>query len=347
MEELIVTDMGVNGSGEMLTRGSKTSSEDYSFSQHEYSGRHAEFEILTDVEDKPAMAGSDISMHFDLVENIADVHPEQEGVAAISFPYAQMKTSITNATWLLDSAKVIMSKPENVDIHSSYFYTTREELDSLAFNAAEAIYDINTYELNVKGIPYIQVADAEIIPDNNETTILANSVLQEFNNAQLKIDTLNEYHYLTEGNIQIHSRNEFSGNAMYELITASADTFDIEFAEFNLVDVPTGGKNETKRMTVSGGTVAESENVQIQTGFLFKGDVTMYADRQALELSGLIKLDLKSIDDYDYWIEYYDTGDSSELNIDVAYRQNRRCHSNRCRPAHGQCKWQGLPFVCQ
>ncbi|MEQ6121314.1 hypothetical protein [Reichenbachiella sp. MALMAid0571] len=312
---------GVFGSGVMLSRGSRSESNEFEFKQYEYSAQHAKFEILTDVPDKPAMAGDDISLHFDLVKNVADVHPEQEGVAAISFPYAQMKTSITNAIWDLNTSQITMTKPADVDISSSYFYTTREELDSLAFNATNAIYDINTYKLNIKGIPYIKVADAEIIPDNNETTILENSELQQFENASLKIDTLNEFHHLTEGNIKIISRNKFEGNAMYELVTAASDTFNIKFESFDLMDIPTGKttskKEVTKKMTVSGGTVLEEEKVQIAPGVLFKGDATMYADRKALELSGLVKLDLESVDDYNYWIQYYNSGDSTELKLDV------------------------------
>ena len=316
--EANITAKGVFGSGVMLSRGSRSESDEFEFAQYKYSARHAKFEILTDVPEKPAMAGDDISMNFDLVKNIADVHPEQEGVAAISFPYGQMKTSITNATWYLDQAKITMTKPPEVDIHSSYFYTTREELDSLAFNATDAIYDINTYELNVKGIPYIIVADAEIIPDGNETTILENSELQQFENAQLKIDTLNEYHYLSQGNIKILSRNEFEGNALYEVTTEALDTFFIKFASFELRDIPTGRRDETIKMTVSGGTVPEEDKLQVAPGFLYKGEATMYANKKSLELSGLIKLNLQSVKNYNYWIEYYTSGDTTDLVLDVA-----------------------------
>lgn len=314
--EANITAKGVFGSGTMLSRGSRSESDEFEFAQFYYSARHAKFEVLTDNPEKPAMEGDDISMHFDLVNNIADVHPEIEGVAAISFPYAQMKTSITNAIWYLDSAKITMTKPENVDIHSSYFYSTREELDSLAFNASSATYDINSYELNIKGIPFIKVADAEIIPDNNETTILENSELQQFENAKLKIDTLNEYHNLFDGDIKILSRNKFEGSATYELVTAAQDTFAIKFASFELQDFPVG-KDEMVTMTVSGGSVDESQRVKVAPGFFFKGDATMYADKKALELDGLVKLDIKSIPGYDNWIQHKHSGDSVEVQVDV------------------------------
>ncbi|MGL1888808.1 MAG: hypothetical protein OCD76_20015 [Reichenbachiella sp.] len=311
-----ITAGGVYGSGTMLSRGSKSISEEFHFSQFQYSGRHSDFEILTDNPEKPAMAGEDIDLHFDLEENIANVHPEQQGVAAIRFPYAQMNTSITNAIWYLETAEVTMSKPEYIAIEDSYFYTTRKELDSLAFSATEAIYDMKSYELNIKGIPFIKVADAEVIPDNNETTILENSALQPFANARLKIDTLNGYHNLFDGDITVLSRNKFIGSATYELVNAAQDSFAIKFASFDLIEVPRG--ESTKLMTVSGGVITEEENVRVAPGFFYKGDVTMYADQEALEKKGYVTLDMKSLGRYDYWISYDTPGDTADVEIDLA-----------------------------
>ncbi|WP_420580307.1 hypothetical protein [Reichenbachiella sp.] len=311
-----ITAGGVYGSGTMLSRGSKSISDEFHFSQTEYSGRHAEFEILTDNPEKPAMKGDDIALNFDLFENIATVRPEQEGVAAIDYPYAQMKTSITEATWYLDSDRIAMVKPDEVDIMSSYFYTTREELDSLAFNATNAIYDINTYELNVQGIPYIKVADAEITPDNNETTIYENAVLRTFENAKLKIDTLNGYHHLFDGNITIISSKKFEGYATYELVNAAQDTFAIKFDSFELKGFQVG-RNEYDSMTVSGGTVLESQKVQPSPGFFFAGDVTMYADRKNLEMEGQVRPNITSLGEFDYWINYNVPEGQDEVIIDI------------------------------
>ncbi|SMD34488.1 hypothetical protein SAMN04488029_2036 [Reichenbachiella faecimaris] len=311
-----ITAAGVYGSGTMLSRGSRSISDEFHFSQYEYSSRHAEFEILTDNPDKPAMKGDDIALNFNLLDNIATVRPEQEGVAAIGFPYAQMKTSITEATWYLDSDRIAMVKPEEVDIMSSYFYTTREELDSLAFNATNAFYDINTFELNIQGIPYIKVADAEIIPDQNETTIYENAVLRPFENAKLKIDTLNGYHNLFDGHITVISSKKFEGYATYELVNAAQDTFAIKFDSFELKGFQVG-RNKYDSMTVSGGTVLESQKLQPSPGFFFAGDVTMYADRKNLEMEGQVKPHIKSLGEFDYWINYNVPEGQDQVIIDV------------------------------
>ncbi|MFK7951584.1 MAG: hypothetical protein AB8B73_01960 [Ekhidna sp.] len=302
-----ITTKGVYGGGTMLSRGSKSISNELSFKQFEYDARHADFQILSNDLEKPAMAGDDIRLEFDLTDNTATIRPERIGIAAISFPYAQMKTSITEAIWDLEDSIVTMTKPDAIALKDSYFFTTREDLDSLAFTGEKAIYDINSRELNVQGIPYIIVADSKIIPEGNETTILANSVLQKFENAEIIIDTLNGYHYLDRASIRIFSRNKFEGNAFYKQVVGK-DTFDIRFDSFELKEVPVGkanrkGDQKTRLMTVSGGEVLENQNLIISSGFLYKGSVTMYASKPALELDGHTKIML-SDPTYNQWVQF-------------------------------------------
>lgn len=297
-----ITTNGVYGGGTMMTRGSRAISNELNFKELTYSARHAEFEILTNDPDKPAMAGDDISLEFDLVNNTATIRPEVRGVAAFSFPYAKMKTSITEAEWDLEDSVIVMTKPPAIPIEDSYFYSTREDLDSLVFSGEKATYDINTYQLKVEGIPYIQVADSRIIPEGNTTTILADSRLREFKNARVIIDTLNGFHHLNKGQITVVSRNLFQGSAFYE-VRVESDTFEIRFDSFELQNVPIGPK-ETRRMTVSGGVVPESQNLKIAPGFFYKGSVQMFAYKQALELEGHVRMDVQNIPNGDLWIPY-------------------------------------------
>ncbi len=295
-----LTSKGVMGEGIMRTRGFESHSSEFAFKENELQARHAFFKLNSENEDKPLLTGDDIMLKFDFTKNIADLSPEIEGMAAIDFPYAQLKTSISNATWDLSEGKVYMVKPEDVPIESSYFYTTREDLDSLAFNAEAAVFDLETSEMKVSGIPHIVVADAYIIPENNEVMIFENATIGELHNTTVIIDTLNEYHLLVDGSIQIHSRTEFSGHATYQFVNARNDTFNIKFGQFELWKDPID--KEAKYQTVSSGIV--DEGILISNGILYKGKMKMYARKKALELEGFIKLDFSSNPDYDIWVKY-------------------------------------------
>lgn len=316
-----VSKSGVAGSGKLSTRGSEVSSREMTFASKDLGARHARFEVKTGNPDKPALAGSDVRLKFDLDKNVATVSPEVEGVAAIDFPYAQFKTSIPQAKWDLTTQKIVMTKAADVPIENSYFYTTRKELDSLNFSAEKAEYDIQLQQLKVSGIPYIIVADAKITPENNEVLILENAKIGQLKNTTIVLDTLNGYHVLTNGVVDIISRKEFTGYATYQYVNAANDTFKIKMTDFHLEAIAAEGKSNKKNLnttqqTVANGAVAETEKILVAPRIFYKGDMVMYATRPALQLKGFVKLDLKKLKNYNTWLAYNQSGDEKDIYLD-------------------------------
>lgn len=302
---IIVTNKGVNGLGILSTYNSTTISKNYTFNADDYNARHAQFEIKSNNPDKPALSGDDVRISFNLESKQAEISPEVEGVAAIGFPFAQFKTSITNARWDLENQKVYMSKPEDVDIESSYFYTTREDLDSLRFSATNAEYDMQELKLKVSGIPFIRVADSEITPENGEVLILENARIGTLYNTTIRLDTLTGYHEIIDATVTIISRNEFEGEGTYRFINAVQDTFAIKLRNFHLETFEEGRRGQDiSQHSVANGHITEEDNLLISPGMYYKGDVKLIAHKKALQLDGYVKLDLKSIEDYDTWIKY-------------------------------------------
>ncbi len=311
----IVGRKGVFGQGLLTTRGAETVSREYEFKSNEFTAGHAHFVVKSSDPEKPTIEANNVKLSFNLTDNFAEINPEVAGEAVLDFPFAQFKTSIPSAVWDLDSAKVTMTKPEEYDIADSYFYTTREDLDSLSFNATEAIYDINSQELTVSGIPYITVADSRITPENGEVLILENAKIGTLQNTTLVIDTLDSFHRLYDGTITIISRNEFEGEATYEYVNAVQDTFAIKLTDFHLEDL-SENKKRPDFHTVADGNIEATDNIIVSPGMFYKGTVKMYANRPFLELDGFVKLNLKKIPNYDTWIKYQHDGEQGEVVFD-------------------------------
>ena len=270
-------------------------------------------------------------MRFNLAQNYVDISPEIAGTA-IEFPCSV--SSIPNARWDLATQKITHDKGENEPIKT--IYTTRKDLDSLSFYAEKAEYDLKTQELKVSGIPYIIVADAKITPENGQVLILENAKIGTLKNTTIVIDTLNGYHRLTAGVVDIVSRKEFSGYATYQYVNFLNDTFAIKMTDFHLEPVTevqttrrlaVGRKQSTASLqTVATGAVAERDHLVLGAGMFYKGDMIMYATKPALTLSGSIKLDIKKIKNYNAWIRYEQTGDETEvlINFDNALTEDGR-----------------------
>ena len=330
---LTETRKGVHGAGVLDALGTTTKSKQMQFTGNEFSAHRAIFNVKSSDETKPALKGRNVKLTFNLEKGFADISPERLGDAAIDFPFAQFKTSIPNAHWDIKTQKIQMSKAPDVAIEDSYFYTTRKDLDSLRFNAEKAEYDIQKQELKVSGIPYIIVADAKITPENNEILILENAKIGQLKNTTIILDTLNSYHRLTGGVVDIISRKEFKGYATYQYVNIANDTFGIKMSDFRYEPIITeadaqGTKTKSKKantkkaktdigkQTVATGTVEASSIFHLAPNILFKGDLTMYATKPALQLKGFIKLDLKKVKGHDLWLSYESTGDEKEIFID-------------------------------
>ena len=309
--EINITDLGIFGSGEILTQESRTKSNQFSFKELSYSARNAYFEIFSDNPDKPAMEGDDIKLRFDLEKNIAILNPEQIGVAAINFPYAALKTSITNAVWELDKHVITMKKPMDVSLNDSYFYSTNKKMDSLVFSAESASYNILTQRTDIEGIPFIKVADAYITPSNKKLTVLADSRIEELDHAKMVFRNDSTYHYFVEAKLEIQSRNAFQGRGTY-LYKVQNDTIRIKLDY--IIEKEELINDELMSFSYSEVNIPKSRSIRIAPGFQYKGKVIFKAYKQALELTGAVQPIIYSIEN-NQWIYFNQTDKKKDIVI--------------------------------
>jgi hypothetical protein len=152
--------------------------------------------------------------------------------------------------------------------------------------------------------------------------ILENAKIGTLKNTTIILDTLNAYHRLTEGVVDIVSRKQFTGYATYQYVNFLQDTFAIKMTDFHLEDIALEEVSRKKRktvatqQTVATGSVLDKEKLVLGAGMYYKGDMTMYATRPALQLTGFVKLDIRKIKNYNTWIQYTQTGDETDVRID-------------------------------
>ena len=298
-----ITHKGLTGHGIFEKTGSRTVSPKFTFEETLFAARNAEFEILSDVEGKPAVKSDFVKVYFMLDSNYATFSPEQKGFAANEFPYLQYKTSLDEGRWDFIKRTVTMSSPVGNDIDQSFFYSTHPEQDSLVFNAKKAVYSMDSLALHITGIPFVVVADGKIYPNNNEMFIKENAVITPLNNVKIVMDTINEYHHLYDGNINIISRSKFTGDAKYSYVNISGDSLYIKFNSFDLTETQIS-KKEVDIHTVSQGLINESDNFLMAPNMYYRGVATMHANKRLLSLNGAIKLEMEGEVPSPNWLNY-------------------------------------------
>lgn len=311
----------------------------------EFKVHSTEFDPFSSIEYDPGykhlIDANAVLVDFDLKNSVCKIsnnplisneNPQYE---FFSFPYIQFKTSIREAIWDIKKKEIMMKGDENSIFHSTKFEEEEQAPSKdLLFKAKAGRYDIkdlNAPILELEGVPYINSADARIVPDKGKITILKGADVQPLQNSTVVVDTLNAYHTLVNGNIKINNREDFEGDATYQYVNVVKDTAKIKFDRFELVGSETISEaGETKRparlrrkaknnedtlqipsrFTQSRGEVLDTDNFFITSRIKFKGTAEMIAYKKDLILDGFIQLVLNSRKDGDFWIPYQrDAGD--------------------------------------
>jgi hypothetical protein len=319
---LLVRSGGLFGLGILARTDSETKSDEFKFDKPGFQADRSVFKIKSAVASaKPVLLGENVNVNFNVVNSLVEIAINEEGFgdttrASLEFPSAAYRTNIGRAKWDID--KKVVSMKGNVE--NTTFSSTNKDQLGLAFSGSAAEYNIDAMTLNIAGVPFITSADARITPDKGKVTIQRNAAMQPFTNASLTIDTLNGYHNLTNGNIRIVSKEKFTGDASYQFVNVSSDTFNIKMGNFELRDLAQSRQVKDKNVTLStvaNATVKVTDGLFLSPKMLYKGDISMFAPQKNLTLDGYVIPELKKYPQLGgTWITYQ--GDKSEeITINV------------------------------
>ena len=163
--------------------------------------------------DKPGFTGQRYSARLQPEKRFGQILRRKElGFASTEFPYSQFKTSLSGGNWDFKKKIVTMKEPESKeDLSGSYFYSTNPEQDTLKFNATSGFYDLSNYTLKAGGVPYITSNDAQIYPADGNVEITENADIKVLDNSRIVMDSLNKYHELVKGEIDVMSQKGIPG----------------------------------------------------------------------------------------------------------------------------------------
>ncbi|MDX2195416.1 MAG: hypothetical protein NW207_03275 [Cytophagales bacterium] len=309
-----ITPKGLTGQGMMEVKKINVISPHYEFKDKHIMARHSVFNYKLEGYTQPSLSMDNVKADFQLNEDYVYLSPEIQGLASLTFPINQYKTSIEHAKWDMKHKIVYMSINDDEDVNKSIFTSTNPDQDSLHFNARSAVYDLQKKILNISEVPYIKVADCKIFPDSNKVTILENAQMKSFKKARLLVDTLFGYHTFHTGKIEIQSGEKFSGSATYDFINAHSDTFRILFTNFHLEEKMIN-KHETLRYTAAECEISEKEKFYIAPKIFYKGHTKMVAYHKLFSFDGKVKIDIKNKELKTDWFEYSKDGSSPEVVI--------------------------------
>ncbi len=294
---------------------SELTSQDIKFNKEGFLAGESQYKIISATNTtRPVLLGKNVDVDFNLVKGLVGISTNKNSFenTSMEFPFAAYRTSINRAQWNINAKTIAMKG----DVATSTFTATAPEQEGLTFNGSSALYEIEKMTLNIGGVPFITTADAKVLPDKGLVVVHRNGEMTAFKNARLVLDTLNEYHRLKNGNIQIVSKTKFTGDATYLYATVTNDTIPVKMGNFTLrqgtLTASTSNRlpqPKTKSSyTVARAEIVEVDNFVVAPRLQYKGGMTMLAPEPNLQFDGYVKPILKKRPDLvASWIPFKET----------------------------------------
>ncbi|MFD2512693.1 hypothetical protein ACFSRY_02335 [Pontibacter locisalis] len=290
---------GLYGAGEVDNPVANVTSPELHFKQRNMSGNHATMIAKSDVAGRPAIKAQDMAFEYDLVKGIVDFESEQKGVASIEFPKAQYKTSMSSARWDMNAQRVSLKADENGN--KNWFYSMHPQQEGLRFMAASGNYDLKANTVLAGGVPYITIGDSHVVPDSGKVAVAADATIKTLLNARVLADSLQQYHKLYAGNVDILSRNAMKATAIHDYYNAASDSFRLQFSNF-VYGNPQGKKKPI--YTFAEANAEEKTPFYIFPRILYRGKIMMHAMNENFDFDGDLKLNFTGNPADSDWFPY-------------------------------------------
>ena len=147
------------------------------------------------------------------------------------------------------------------------------------FNVTDLDYDFERKEIFAKGVRYIPVGDAAIIPHNGEVTIYENAIFPRFLKARILCSRYNMYHELYNCSVHIDNGEDFKGSGYYDYTDAFKN---IQTIRFDTVWYFRATKGTAKVNTEADFTLSPH--------FGFSGNVELNSTQEFLTFSGGVSM---------------------------------------------------------
>ena len=218
----------------------------------------------------------------------------------LDFPMNRFICSLKEAEWDMATNSLHLYNPvesfgdyatatsheELLAIHgnAAKFISLVPEQDSLQFYSMSAEYDMANYVIHAHDVKIIRVADAAVFPYLHDVDINSESKLEPIS-GELLADTLNNWHLYKDAVVNIHSRNHYDAQGVWDYVNGMGVSTPIRFDTI----VPIEG------VTHAYAHIAGNDEFKLSPQFGFQGKITLTATDQMGYFDG--KFSLLGFDD--------------------------------------------------
>ena len=198
-----------------------------------------------------------------------------------------------------------LARLKDDNLPGALYMSIHRSQDSLRFASTKAIYSLKDSSIKATEVEYIRVADALILPDENDVTVGNMAKIKTLTNSEIIANSKNRYHRIYNSRINIKGRYKYLATGDYDYIDENKEIQNIHFTDISV---------DTSRQTIARSKISMDDEFTLSPVYHYQGDVILYAKNKHLTFNGGVKLDHecpKKLTNFVYF--------ESEINPDSIY----------------------------
>lgn len=304
---LVQTSSQISGNGILTWDKAKLTSGDMKFKPNKVDAMKSEIEIGSISDDKIAFASYNVESHVDFTTRIGEFKANEKGKLT-QLPYNAYASSMDEYTWDMNAETIELNKGPLLAKEKSYFVSTDPAQQGLRFESTNALFNMKTGIIYAEKVPYIDVADSRVFPNEGKVEIWKDANMQTLKQSKMLAARDNKNHELYDAEIKIAGRYALDGAAYYTYKDKHKTGQVIYFDKMRVA-------SKTDSTVIASGFVKDSLDFKVSPKIAFKGKTELRSNEEDLVFNGYVK-PLHSFDSFaSAWFRYNQQPDPNDVIV--------------------------------
>jgi len=311
---LQVTDTAITADGAIEWSDAKLTSENFTLTDKDIMTPSGNLEVKSGGK-QVTFSVNDVAMEVDMDKNYGTFTSNSED-NFIDLYYNAYRVNIREFQWDIDARRLYFRVPEGQK--DMTFYSSNPEQENLSFNSGSADYDMSTSALEVREIPFIDVADSRLFPNGDTLYIKQNGQLTKLEGCSLESPRESTKHYFEHVGFTVKGSNQGNGSGDFIYLGSDLDTQYIMMDKIQTKQTQEKKVADRSHYIQATGDLKVFDSLMITPNIQSIGKVTIDSRFNGIPLEGHLRIDW-DFDDLEVdWIKVNDTIYADSIGFDYS-----------------------------
>lgn len=308
MGDVYIEPDGLKGNGALQMLNYSVESEIFNFFKNSFTANEAIFSIFSHFQDSIKstfkkenldLIAIDSDVHINLSDLNAIIQPEHEN-SIIRFPENKFRTSFKTMDWHIGSDSVLIKQLSMVSELPSQ--------EQLSFDGQSANYNLISYQLDLEGMEYIDVADVRIFPEDKALTIRTNAFIDSLPYCTIVPRDTSLSHIIQQSVVYLKGKNNYRAKGVYSYLDKAQREFIIEMEKISV---------NSQGISFGQGQIELTDKFFLSPEFAFQGTAKLSMNEPLLQFDGSFQLTHDCVSSTKKWIRMNEKIDPFSVVIPI------------------------------